>query len=181
MQIPPAQMLHYKDNCLTNRNLVMIQKLSTEQVFPGGRSWKNFLNMTYIYFNENGPKKVTGQSLENFYSSYWDILLERYNTSVRGLFLYYIGSDGVGLSNSYLDGNAIKRLNIAEFYVVPDFRKKGIGTEILCQIINWGKIEEATIICVEVDKSLLDANKFWSTFNFKLTKLRNRNLYTQDI
>ena len=100
---------------------------------------------------------------------------------MRGLFLYYIGSDEVGLSNLYLDGNAIKRLNIVEFYVVPAFRKKGIGTEILCQIINWGKIEGAKIICVEVDKSLLDANKFWSTFNFKLTKLRNRNLYTQDI
>jgi len=107
---------------------------------------------------ENWPLKVSSQ--EKFFIEYETKLRNPFNKGKRGLFLYSVEGQTAGLANAFITENNTTCINIAEFYVAPTFRGKGIESEMTHHLIEWGKEEGASRIRIEVDKELESANRF---------------------
>lgn len=68
-------------------------------------------------------------------------------------------------------------LNIAEFYIDPTYKKKGLGCDFLEKIVEWGKSKGARNLSVDVDTDLPVANGFWDSLGLK-KKLNDRFNYS---
>jgi GNAT superfamily N-acetyltransferase len=140
--------------------------------------WQQFVDLSYEYLSETWPERVSGISETGFKAKYEEMLLKRIQEGGRGLFLYYQDHQTVGLSNVYIDRvKNEKILHIAEFYVVPAFRRQGMATRMKDHVVKWGQQHSATLLNIEVDKSLDSSNRFWSSFGFGLDSSGQRNIY----
>lgn len=161
---------------------VMSIKLEPRSIQPDAAEWIIFLNMNFIYMSESWPNRMENKTKEAFVAEYDQTLRNRYLEGFRGFFLYYCQKQVIGLSNAYItEENKVKALNIAEFYVEPSHRRKGIASQMKDHIVLWGKEQYATKVKIEVDKDLALANCFWSKFNFTLNSAGSRNVYFTDI
>ncbi len=152
---------------------VVLNPLSVQLDTP---EWTLFLDMNFKYMSENWPNRIKDKV------GYEKTLRDRYLQGGRGLFLYYNQKQAMGLSNVYITKeNQIKTLNIAEFYVEPSYRKKGLASKMKDHLIQWGQEQSATELKIEVDKDLETANAFWSKFGFKLDDSGSRNVYSTNI
>ncbi len=156
----------------------MAPKLIPQPITQHSHRWMPFLAISYACMQESWPQKYENTDKEGFIRSYGDKLIQRMREGVRGLFLYYRKENvPLGFSNVYLSGEKKEVLNIAEFYVVPNMRRKGLGKEILGHVTSWGKKQGVQQLSIEVNKELENANRFWSSFSFQRDSSRLRNLY----
>ncbi len=179
------------------------------QINIQNKNWEFFFKLSFEYLNELWPKDFN--NYEIFKKDYSQELIDKIKQGNRGLFLVYDNKRLIGLINIYLtnetiiDGfsklissnndknliitastsleekNNLNTLNIAEFYIKPEFRFRGYGTKLLDLIIKWGKARFAKYLKMEVDKTQETSNKFWSSFNFKLDNTQKRNIYFKKI
>jgi GNAT superfamily N-acetyltransferase len=159
----------------------MLNKITYKPVVKNSSEWDIYLNLTYNYFSESWPNIIKGKSKELFKQEYAEKLDRRLKENERGLFLYAIEQEIFGLSNVYMTRNQITTLHIAEFYIIPEYRKRGFAVQMKDQIVQWGKIRGASQLKIEVDKDLRGANNFWSHFGFSLDPSGDRNIYYSDI
>ncbi|MGL5262994.1 MAG: GNAT family N-acetyltransferase [Candidatus Rhabdochlamydia sp.] len=165
-------------NPLSNMPIV----LKSRSIQPDIAEWDLFLDMNFKYMSESWPNQMKDKTEEAFKTEYEQTLRYRYSQGGRGLFLYYSQEQAIGFSNVYITKeNKIKILNIAEFYVEPSYRKKGLASQMKDHLITWGCKQFATKLKIEVDKNLETANCFWSKFHFKLDDIGSRNVYSTDI
>ena len=115
--------------------------------------------------------------MHQFIREYNQILKKRLQEGGRGFFICEKGEENkiIGIANAYIQDNT---LNIAEFYITPEERRKGIGSRFLDYIKAWGIQQNATQLVIAVDKNLELANRYWSSFNFALDASDTRNMYT---
>jgi len=69
-------------------------------------------------------------------------------------------------------------INIVNLAVHPSFRKKGIGSLILSEMLRIGKEKGAKFATLEVRESNIPAQKLYEKFGFKIIAIRKR--YYQD-
>lgn len=170
-------MFAIKNVLLSNWYSTMAPRLTPKFITQHSQDWQLFLEMNYTYMQENWPQKYSNVTQNTFISDYSKNLIQRIEEGNRALFLYFQAIDPIGFSNVYLSGEKKEVLNIAEFYVVPKKRKQKFGHEMLGHLIEWGKEKGAQELRIEVDKDLVNANLFWSTFGFVLDSSGLRNLY----
>ena len=149
-------------------------------IHPESKEWNFFLEMNYSYMQESWPKQWKHIDQLTFIKTYSLKLIKRIKEGDRGLFLYYSHDNPVGFSNVYLTRKKTI-LNIAEFYIKPEWRRKKFGNEMLNHVIAWGKEQGAEEIRIEVDKDLQKANCFWSSFGCDLDSSGSRNVYLSRI
>jgi predicted acetyltransferase len=159
--------------------------MQLKEVKPGENFWTIYLKMSYDYFIENWPKAILGQSQEFFITSYEKILKQRSIENPRKFFFLVNDETNeiVGLTNIYLDPfltNFIQ-LQIAEFYITPNYRRLGNGKKFFSLITEWGKINSVTRIRIEVDKNFINANRFWKSLSLNSDFSGIRNVYFKDL
>jgi GNAT superfamily N-acetyltransferase len=143
---------------------------------PDSPDWPQFLDMTFQYLSETWPDQA--KRTDHFRPQYESLLRQRFAQGGRGLFLYFQGGQAIGLANVYIsEEDRDKVLNIAEFYVASGYRRQGIATRMIEQLIEWSRQQLAMKLKIEVDKNLEPANRFWSSFGFKLDRSGLRNIY----
>jgi len=135
--------------------------------------------MSCDYILHLWPKRLTDQTRKAFQTDYEQRLKKKSLEKTRGLFLFELEGNIVDLGNVYIDDK--QRLNIAEFYIIPEQRKKGLGSHFFNLLKAWGKSKNATSIRAEVDKHLENANAFWKSQGLTLTSSEKRNVYTGDL
>jgi GNAT superfamily N-acetyltransferase len=144
--------------------------------------WEAFLEMNYTYIKESWGNKLKDEDLSSFKKNYGFKLQERLKEGGRGLFFYYPQKEmdmPIGFSNAFLSQDVLdKVLNIAEFYVVPQWRGQGVATSMLSHLIEWGKEQQAVRLRIEVDKDKRNANQFWAKFGYHLDSSGDRNVYS---
>ncbi len=149
-----------------------------KEVQKEDKDWDIFLDISVDYITKNWPRVLKGKTNKDFKKDYEKELVERIKEGDRALFLIQYDSSSIGIANVYLRDNI---LNIAEFFIYEDRRKKGFGSEAFNLLIKWGKSKKATSLRVEVDKDLTLANLFWGSFNLELDSSGVRNIYFTDI
>ena len=130
-------------------------------VLPGDSLWSTYLNVYVHYLLENFStdfKEITAQSLaENIKVT----LSERYKEGGRGFFLLYMSQQIVGMSNVWLSYKNITVLNIAEFYIYPNYQRRGLGRFLYQQMLHWGRQYGVQKAALEADISNTEAHCFW--------------------
>ncbi len=163
------------------------------QINTQNNNWEIFLKLSFKYLKELWPKDF--KNYETFKKHYSQELLNKIKKGNRGLFLVYDNNVLIGITNVFLTKeisidklvnldsvnnsakqNNINTINIAKFYIKPEYRFKGYGTKLLDFIIKWGKERSAKYLKIEVDKDQKASNKFWSSFNFKHDDTQKQNL-----
>ncbi|NGX30290.1 MAG: hypothetical protein K940chlam4_01136 [Candidatus Anoxychlamydiales bacterium] len=140
--------------------------------------WEIFLDISVEYITKNWPRVLKGKTNKDFKKDYEKELVERIKEGDRALFLIQDDSSSIGIANVYLKDNI---LNIAEFFIYDDSRRKGFGSKAVALLIKWEKSKKATSLRVEVDKDLTLANLFWSSLGLKLDTSKKRNIYFSEI
>jgi hypothetical protein len=139
--------------------------------------WQEFLDLSMEYIKANWPDEIS-TSLIDFKKKYEADLLKRLTEGGRGLFLFKSDVKTVGLGNVYIESTPKGVVvNIAEFYIKPEFRKQKLGSQFFNLLQKWGFENKARFVYVEVDKDLELANAFWAKQNLKLDDTGKRNLF----
>lgn len=147
----------------------------TPQLFPVGPTsarWHEFVARTLAYLDESWP----GHGLDA--AALDGELRERLAQGGRGLFLFDVGGATAGLANVYVDGDV---LYVAELFIEPAERRRGLGRALLALVIDWGRRHGCRQLRVEVDRDLPRANAFWSRQSLALDDRGARNLYVGPI
>lgn len=100
--------------------------------------------------------------------SYDAFLSETQNTIAR----YIVAKDGdhcIGYCGFWIAYDSGDITNVA---VHPDYRKQGIGTQLIGAMINLAKSEGVTSMNLEVRKSNVAAQKLYSKYGFKCVGTR---------
>ncbi|NGX27912.1 MAG: hypothetical protein K940chlam1_00084 [Candidatus Anoxychlamydiales bacterium] len=137
-------------------------------------SWEVFLKMSVDYITTYWPSVLKNKTKTDFQKEYKKKLKKQSEEKFRGLFLIKNNSKIIGIANVYLKENI---LYIAEFFIDKKYRRKGFGSKVLKILIRWGKSKGASSLKVEVDKSLVLANAFWSSMDLQLNGSGKRNIY----
>jgi [ribosomal protein S18]-alanine N-acetyltransferase len=85
----------------------------------------------------------------------------------------------IGESEGMVAGFLVARrlandVEVLNFAVRPELRKRGIGSALLREVFNWGKSLRGGKIFLEVRASNLDAINFYEKFDFRATGRRPR-------
>lgn len=120
----------------------------------------DFMNLGYEYMKEVAPDK----SLE-VHNKFLNSILNRQNEKERWLIGVKINNNMVGFAHFKIDKS--ERVGwgyILEFYIIPDFRRKGLGRKLYSFI-------RQELTCCEIENIWLTAGKldgepFWFSLGF---------------
>lgn len=169
--IPPSQPLQ---SSLENKEI-----FNFEEMTPDHPKWDVFVAMIVDYIVENWPEVLEKKAIDEFKREYQQELIDRIQEGGRALFLTCADNFDIGIINAYfIKENDEVVINVAEFGVKKEARRRGHGRSMKKLLEQWGKSNGATMISIEVDKDQILANDFWGSFkNLILNSLGNRNLY----
>jgi GNAT superfamily N-acetyltransferase len=159
--------------------LQLRQDVQIVEVKPQTSAWHQFLQLTHIYLRENWPESIEADSAV-FLPQHASELEERIKQGGRGLFLLQASDKNIGIANVYLDADH-RRLNVAEFYIIPSERMQGLGRSFLAGLLTWGAQHGVREIRLEADKGQAAANSFWLRMPLRLDSSSNRNVYHGDL
>jgi len=142
----------------------MSMQLSQKRIFQNSQEWNLFLEISYEYISECFSNRTLNKTKNEFIIDYSRQLSNRLMSikEPRGLFLYYNSDQVVGLSNVFVSTNNIdtKSLYIAEFYVTPKNRDKGVGSQMIRHVIGWGKEKDSTKLGTRVETKNINSFKY---------------------
>ncbi len=69
--------------------------------------------------------------------------------------------------SNWINYEGKKVLEIHEIFVIPEYRKKGIGSQLLREIINYGMKKKIELAELWVGKTNYNAIQFYKKFGFK--------------
>lgn len=99
----------------------------------------------------------------------WD-----YDRVARGEMAGWIAEQGSGVSGFLVARRVATDLEILNFAVRPDDRRRGVGAALLRAALEWGKSFNAEKAMLEVRVSNLAALRFYERFNFQVAGRRPR-------
>lgn len=162
--------------------------IEIKQVCPTSVDWQRFIALSVDYIQETWPEALNGKTRDEFLTEYEALLLERFADRGRGLFIFNNNDNIFGLANVYITDiecthptKNLRILNVAEFTILPKFRKMKLGSYCFQLLLSWGRRHAAHKVHVEVDKPMHNANLFWAKQGLTLDYSGNRNLYYGDI
>ncbi|NGX53865.1 MAG: hypothetical protein K1000chlam4_00585 [Chlamydiae bacterium] len=139
-----------------------------QRVSPEAPEWPFFLEIYANYLLESWPDEFQHQPRSSILINLEKQLHERIAEGGRYLFLFKKENDYVGFANVYLmDRQAPDRpdsvltLHIAEFCILPAFRRKHLGSHFLNHLIEFGEGKGAKMVWAEVDTTNERALSFW--------------------
>lgn len=136
-----------------------------------GANLDAFLDITEEYFRENWPQNLRGHG--NWRTHYREWLKTRSRETKRRLWIMKIGGKVAGLANFYSSGPEHERVgHLAEFYVRPDFRRRGVGRDFFELIRDELLKDGCRIIKSEVQPDEPGRMNFWETLGFKVEKVQ---------
>ncbi|MBU0504580.1 GNAT family N-acetyltransferase [bacterium] len=145
-----------------------MKKLRLVQTNPKHKDWNAYLSLSATYFKENWPD-LFPKNLEEIIKEYDTKLKKRLAEGGRGLFLLEESGKYVGIANIYLSNeNGDVFAYIAEFYILPDKRRRSLGKIFFEILVKWGKQNEVTGIKLEVSKNKEVAISFWRSLGFEI-------------
>jgi ribosomal-protein-alanine N-acetyltransferase len=118
---------------------------------------------------------IQGQCPEIAQWSMWD-----YDRVARGDMVGWICEDEARVLGFIVARRIGGDLEILNFAVRPDDRRRGIGGDLLRAALDWGKSFGAAEVMLEVRASNLAALRFYEQYNFEVTGRRPR-YYTAPI
>lgn len=151
--------------------------------------WPIYLRHYLPYIEESWPENLNNGN-DAYLTSLDKLLRQRHDAG--GRYFFFVRHEGrdVGIVNVYetentfgiplSDGNNLV-LNIAEFYVMPNARRKGFGGDILAQIMQLAHDLGLSAIIAEADKHLERANAFWRAQMDGALDLNGRNVYWKEL
>jgi ribosomal-protein-alanine N-acetyltransferase len=86
----------------------------------------------------------------------------------------WVAERGSGAVGFLVAGRVLSDLEVLNFAVLPDSRRKGIGTELLRAALEWGASFDAERVILEVRASNAAALRFYERHNFRVTGRRPR-------
>ncbi|MFZ0564633.1 MAG: GNAT family N-acetyltransferase [Chlamydiales bacterium] len=158
--------------------------LQIQKIGPEDSLWNIFLKLSADYFLEIWPESFTGKSLPSLMHDYDQQLRKRIAEGGRYLFLLKREEDILGFANVYLNSSLIPNtkqrvltLNIAEFAILPAWRRKGLGTYFLQSLVDFGKKKGAERVSAEVDLKNEAALKFWGLYFSDYVRVDSRIVF----
>ncbi len=138
---------------------------------PHGKLWSLFLSQSGKYLKENWPTEFKDFSEEQIMQYYTQECIKRKAEGNRHFYFFevkkvYVGFVNMFVSEKIFEKTVYKTLNIAEFCINPNYRRKHLGTLALETILKWAKRQQINLIWAEVDKDLEVANTFWTKQKF---------------
>lgn len=97
-----------------------------------------------------------------------------YERSVSGAMAGWVSEDEAGLSGFLVARSLLGESEILNFGVRPDARGRGIGSDLLQQVVDWSKQGRARRIMLEVRASNLLAQRFYARHDFGVVGRRGR-------
>lgn len=108
----------------------------------------------------------------NFSSLYsYDINDDFRNNSFTKYFIYEEKCNIIGFVNYY---DLYDRFEIANIYVEPSFRKKGIASNLMEKVISVGEDKEISNITLEVKEDNIPAIKLYEKYDFIVVATREK-------
>lgn len=149
-----------------------------ESITPAHADWALYLALVTDYIAAQWPEALEGDNAEAFRARYAFELCGRLAEGGRHLLLWRLGGEPLGFANVYLAGErGVGRvLHIAEFSVLPRWRRLGWGRRLVVKLEALAREEGAGCVNVEVDKPLA-ANAFWRRVMTDCDGAGRRNVY----
>jgi len=171
------------------KSMVKQNNLKMFKIHPHNSEWNDFLSLSVTYINENWHETVKKIGENKFQEGYELTLKNQIKNGGRYLYIYKRNYENVGLCNLYTDkiywspcNQEVENvLHIAEFYILPQFRRLHYGNFLFEEIKDIGKSLNSPLLLAEVDENLDVANKFWKSHFLKMTNNKGRNLYWEEL
>ncbi|MBP9892346.1 MAG: GNAT family N-acetyltransferase [Planctomycetes bacterium] len=136
-----------------------------------GENLDEFIKLTEEYFRENWPENLEGHS--DWRTHYKSWLKTRAKEGGRRLWTIKVGGKLAGLANFYSSGPEGARVgHISEFYVKPDFRRRGIGRDLFYMIRHELEKDGCRILKSEVQPDEPGRISFWEELGFEVVKVQ---------
>ncbi len=139
------------------------------RVSPEAPEWPFFLELYADYLLENWPGEFQHQSRSSIIRNLEKQLCDRIVEGGRYLFLFKKENDYVGFANVYVMDrqvpdrpDTVLTLHIAEFCILPAFRRKQLGSHFLNNLIEFGESKGTKMVWAEVDTTNERALSFWT-------------------
>jgi len=88
---------------------------------------------------------------------------------------YFVAIDGLDNIIGYIGmWKIIDEGHITNVAVSPNFRRRGIGDRLICELINKAKQLELVMLTLEVRKSNIPAQNLYSKYDFKEVGIRKK-------
>ncbi|HEX5425666.1 MAG TPA: ribosomal protein S18-alanine N-acetyltransferase [Candidatus Acidoferrales bacterium] len=97
-----------------------------------------------------------------------------YERSVSGAMAGWVSEDDAGLSGFLVARSLLGESEILNFGVRPDARGRGIGSQLLQEVIEWSKRGRDRRILLEVRASNVVAQSFYARLGFQIVGRRGR-------
>lgn len=155
----------------------VVSNIQIDIISKNHPKFNNFVDLSVEYINKYWPHVFKNMSLKESQIKYATELEYRLNQGSRGLFLARRDAEYIGIANAYCEKEI---LYVAEFYIKEEYRRQGIGRQLLAEVKNWGIKNNANKLHIEVDRDLELANNYWKSFGFDLS-IAERNIYTASL
>jgi ribosomal-protein-alanine N-acetyltransferase len=108
----------------------------------------------------------------NFSSIYsYDINDDFNNNSFTKYFIYMEKCNIIGFVNYY---DLYDRFEIANIYVIPSYRHKGVASSLMEKVIEYGLNKEIDNITLEVREDNINAIKLYDKYKFEKVAVREK-------
>lgn len=135
-----------------------------------GTHLDEFLSLTEEYFRENWPHTLEGHGDWRAHYSEW--LKTRAKEGGRHLWIVRLDGKTAGLANFYSTGPDKQRVgHVAEFYVRPDLRRRGMGRELFALVRDQLLRDGCQFIKSEVQPDQPGRMTFWENLGFTVEKV----------
>lgn len=122
-------------------------------------------------------EKIIQQDLQ-FFPAPWSDKSWADSVIVERNFIVFIEEQGVISAWALIELNTLENLiHLLKIFVLPEFRRKGLGIEILKYIQGWGSALKANRCYLEVDKLNHPAVTFYQSQGFKILR-ENKGFYS---
>ncbi|MGH9736913.1 MAG: ribosomal protein S18-alanine N-acetyltransferase [Candidatus Acidiferrales bacterium] len=97
-----------------------------------------------------------------------------YERAATGAIAGWVSHDQMGLTGFLIARSLLGESEILNFGVRPDARRRGIGSQLLQEVIDWSKRSRDRRIMLEVRASNLPAQSFYARHGFRIVGRRGR-------
>lgn len=115
--------------------------------------------------------KELEESLSTFFLSNTKIIDDFNNNTFTKYFIFRLNNNIIGIVNYY---DLYDRFEIANIYVLPEYRNQKIGSQLIEKVIEEGNIKKIQNITLEVKIDNYNAIKLYTKYNFKKVAIREK-------
>ncbi len=155
------------------------------RVFPNQNlMWNFYTTNISIYLKNNFQQTFKNSNIDQIKQSIDPDYRVKAQDPTRYFLIFKHKVTSIGLANVYItqcEKTPLKTLNIAEFYIFPEYRRKKYGSHFSNTLKAWGKTCSTTYLQAEVNKDNHQANAFWKEQQLELDISSDRNIYKTKI